>query len=70
MRDVLDHEPTWAAVVAAAVETGVAAGEQAAAGSSCATWTRRPTSSPTALAPRGFVPGADDFSERVARIFR
>jgi alpha-L-rhamnosidase len=27
IRDVLDHEPTWAAVVAAAVETGVASDE-------------------------------------------
>ena len=70
VRDVLDHEPTWASVVAAAAETGVAAGEQAAAEKLLRYLDAPAADLATALAPRGLVPGADDFSERVARIFR
>jgi alpha-L-rhamnosidase len=70
VRDVLDHEPTWAAVLAAAAETGVAAGEQAAAEKLLRYLDAPAADLATALAPRGLVPGADDFSERMARIFR
>jgi hypothetical protein len=48
----------------------MAAGEQAAAGRLLRYLDAPADELATALAPRGFVPGADDFSERVARIFR
>jgi alpha-L-rhamnosidase len=61
IRQLMDHEPTWGQVVAAAIEAGVAADETALA--------RRlerfldfPTSELVeAVTVRGFVPGADAF---------
>ena len=70
VRDVLDHEPTWAAVVAAAAETGVADDGSRPRPELAALPRRAGRRDRHGSAPRGFVPGADDFSERVARIFR
>jgi alpha-L-rhamnosidase len=69
VRDVLDHEPTWQAVVAAAVETGVAT-DGAKAAASLLRYLDAPADDlVSAIAPRGFVRGAELFKERVARIF-
>jgi alpha-L-rhamnosidase len=70
VRDVLDHEPTWRQVVTAATETGVAADEAAAAEKLLRYLDAPADELVSALAPRGFVPGADLFNERIARLFR
>jgi alpha-L-rhamnosidase len=68
VRDVLDHESTWAAVVAAAVQTGVSASEQATAASLLRYLDTPADQLVEALAPGGFVPGADAFRERARNI--
>jgi alpha-L-rhamnosidase len=70
VRDVLDHEPTWSAVTAAALEIGIAGAEQEVA-RRLERYLDAPASDlADALAPGGFVPGADAFRERADRIFR
>jgi alpha-L-rhamnosidase len=61
VRQVLDHEPTWLAVVAAAVETGVAADEASLADRLARHLDEPATGLVTAATAGGFVPGADAF---------
>jgi alpha-L-rhamnosidase len=70
VRDVLDHEPTWSTVAAAAVETGVARSEREAAGRLLRFLDKPAEELIDALAPGDFVPGADAFRDRIARVFR
>jgi alpha-L-rhamnosidase len=70
VRDVLDHEPTWSAVAAAAVETGVARSDQDAAARLLRFLDRPAGDLILALALGDFVPGADAFRQRVERVLR
>ena len=66
VRDVLDNPVTWSAVVAAAVETGVAPqGEAQAAGRLAAYLDAPATDLGRALAPQEFFPGASAFRHAV-----
>jgi alpha-L-rhamnosidase len=61
IRQLMDHEPTWSRVVAAAIEAGVAADEVTLAGR-LERFLDFPTSELVeAVTARGFVPGADAF---------
>jgi alpha-L-rhamnosidase len=65
VRQVLDHEPTWRTVVAAAAETGVA-GDEAALADRLARHLDDPaTRLVEAATADGFVPGADAFRARL-----
>jgi alpha-L-rhamnosidase len=66
VRQVLDHEPTWQAVVTAAIETGVARDEAALADRLARHLDAPATSLVQAATAGGFVPGADEFRARLA----
>jgi alpha-L-rhamnosidase len=70
VRDVLDHGTTWAAVVAAAVETGVTASDVEAARRLGRYLDAPAATTGQAISAHGFAPGADAFQERVARVLR
>ena len=69
VRDVLDAPDTWSAVVAVAVETGVAPqGEAQAAGRLAAYLDAPATDLARALAPQELFPGKSDFQDNVNAI--
>jgi alpha-L-rhamnosidase len=70
IRDVLDHEPTWSAVAAAAVDTGVAGSEYEAARRLERYLDAPATDLVDALAPGGLARGAGALRDRVAALFR
>jgi alpha-L-rhamnosidase len=70
IHDVLDHEPTWSAVAAAAVDTGVAGSEYEAARRLERYLDAPATDLVDALAPGGLAPGADALRDRVADLLR
>jgi alpha-L-rhamnosidase len=70
VRDVLDHEPTWSAITAAAVETGLAGTEQEVARRLRQYLDAPATDLVDALVAGGLIPGGDAFRERVERTFR
>jgi alpha-L-rhamnosidase len=69
IRDVLDHEPTWSAVAAAAVDTGVAGSEYEAARRLERYLDAPATDLVDALAPGGLAPGTGALRDRVASLF-
>jgi alpha-L-rhamnosidase len=65
IRQVMDHEPTWGRVVAAAVEAGVA-GDEAALAARLERFLDFPaTGLVNAATVDGFIPGADEFRARL-----
>jgi alpha-L-rhamnosidase len=69
VRDLLDDRPTWAAVAAAAVETGVLPEGEAQAAQRLAAYFEAPAAvAARALAPGPWVPGAVDLGRRVSEI--
>jgi alpha-L-rhamnosidase len=68
VRDVVDHEPAWREVVAAANEVGVVGGEAEAAGRLKAYLDAPPASLVDALAPRGFSAKAEELRARLAGV--
>jgi alpha-L-rhamnosidase len=66
LRQLLDHEPTWQAVVTAAAETGVARDEAVLADRLARHLDEPATSLVEAATARGFVPGAEAFRARLA----
>jgi len=70
VRDLLDHQRTWAAVVAAAVDTEVAADDIQVAQRLKAYLDAPAIKLVDALAPGGFVSGRDALRERLDQLFR
>jgi alpha-L-rhamnosidase len=68
VRDVLDREPLWQAVVAAAVEAGAATGEPAVAARLGRYLDAPADQLIEALTAAGFVPGAADLRRRLAEL--
>jgi alpha-L-rhamnosidase len=68
IRDLLDHEPTWSAIVAAAVETGVAAGESALAERLARSLDAPAADLADAATAGGFVPGAAELTARLTTV--
>jgi alpha-L-rhamnosidase len=68
VRDLLDHEGTWSAFVAAAVQTGVVRDEQELAAHLLRHLDAPADQLAERVAPGGFVPGADAFRDHVRGI--
>ncbi len=69
MRDVLDHGPTWAAVLALAAELEVTSDDRDAAGRTLPYLDAPAREIAEALAPAGLAPRAEEFRDRVAALF-
>jgi alpha-L-rhamnosidase len=70
VRDVLDHEPSWQQVVAAAEDLAIVEGEAQAAGRLEAFLDEPAITLVDALAPRGMAKGGDALRERLAPALR
>jgi len=68
IRDLMDHEPTWSAIVAAAVETGVADGEAALAERLSRFLDAPAAGLADAATAGGFRPGAAELTARLTTV--
>ncbi|GIF75044.1 family 78 glycoside hydrolase catalytic domain [Asanoa siamensis] len=68
VRDILDHEPTWAAIVAAAVEVGAVANDREAAARAVPYLDAPAHELAAAIAPPVIAPEAEAFRTRLAAL--